>query len=141
MDTKASTSPNSRSTNGAISPPTGSPRSPTKIEQTYHLKVTADAFPQDLYDAQTELHRIRAAYEALCRGLPWSVDPASGWSGEKALHSEYRRDVPDSPGYTPEQTAQESCTGPVCWSCPSWCRSIRTGQRSNAAPWWTHVWS
>ncbi|MFE4177174.1 hypothetical protein ACFRR7_34925 [Streptomyces sp. NPDC056909] len=70
--------------------------------------MTTDAFPQDLYDAQTELHRIRAAHEALCRGLPWSVAPASGWSGEKTLHSGYRRDVPDSPGYTPEQTTQES---------------------------------
>ncbi|MGW6744825.1 hypothetical protein ACWGDX_29510 [Streptomyces sp. NPDC055025] len=69
--------------------------------------MTTDGFPQDLRDAQTELHRTRAAYQALCRRLPWSVEPAPGWSGERTLYSEYRRDTPDSPGYTPEQKSEE----------------------------------
>ncbi|MDX3853207.1 hypothetical protein [Streptomyces sp. AK02-01A] len=65
-------------------------------------------FPQDLRDAQRELHRTREAYEAFCRELPWSVEPAPGWSGDRTPYSEYRPDFPDSPGYSEEQKAEEA---------------------------------
>ena len=35
-------------------------------------------FPQDLLDAQRELHQVRAELAALYERLPWSVDPITG---------------------------------------------------------------
>lgn len=81
--------------------------SPTKFEQTYYKQVTTNDFPQDLVDAQLELHRTVAAYGALCDELPWSVDPAPGWTGDKMLYSDHYRAVfPDSPGYSEQQKAE-----------------------------------
>ncbi|MEU4499238.1 hypothetical protein AB0F96_38775 [Streptomyces sp. NPDC023998] len=65
-------------------------------------------FPRDLRDAQLCLHHVRAEYSALCRTLPWSVEPAEGWSGDKQLYSEYLGTMPDSPGYTEQQKAEEA---------------------------------
>ncbi|MFE5852388.1 hypothetical protein ACFQ61_04095 [Streptomyces sp. NPDC056500] len=64
-------------------------------------------FPHDLRDAQLQLHRTRAAYAALCRELPWSVEPAPGWEGDKQLHSDRMPGLPDSPGYTEQQKEEE----------------------------------
>ncbi|MFI2214905.1 hypothetical protein [Streptomyces sp. NPDC020141] len=63
-------------------------------------------FPADLRDAQLRLHQTRAAYGELCRELPWSVEPMPGWEGDKQLHSERIGRMPDSPGYTAEQTTE-----------------------------------
>ncbi|MEV8419137.1 hypothetical protein AB0P45_37085 [Streptomyces niveus] len=64
-------------------------------------------FPQDLRDAQLRLHQVTAAYHALCRTLPWSVEPAPGWAaGEKQQYTDYRSTKPDSPGYTDHQKSE-----------------------------------
>ncbi|GAA2267617.1 hypothetical protein GCM10010232_69990 [Streptomyces amakusaensis] len=60
-------------------------------------------FPTDLRDAQTRLHQTWSAYADLCRTLPWSVEPAPGWEGDKQLHSDRIGAMPDSPGYTDHQ--------------------------------------
>ncbi|MEU0134542.1 hypothetical protein ABZ172_10975 [Streptomyces sp. NPDC006296] len=60
-------------------------------------------FPQDLRDAQLALHRTRTALDRCAAALPWSAEPMPGWQGEKHLHTEYRSEKGDSPGYTPEQ--------------------------------------
>lgn len=61
-------------------------------------------FPDDLLAGQTRLHQALAEYSALCRTLPWSVDPAPGWPGEKALYGDGEvGGRPDSPGYTEQQ--------------------------------------
>ncbi|MFE0733940.1 hypothetical protein [Streptomyces sp. NPDC058855] len=66
-------------------------------------------FPDDLRDLQAELHRTRAAYTALCRTLPWSVEPHPGWPGTAHPHTgEITGGREPSPGYTPEQTAEEA---------------------------------
>lgn len=49
-----------------------------------------------------------AEYAALCKVLPWSVEPMPGWTEEIKPNA---RDVqvrsrPDSPGYAPEQKAE-----------------------------------
>lgn len=64
-------------------------------------------FPQDLRDAQARLHQVQRAYVALCRTLPWSVEPAAGWSGDKQAYSDHVGSMPDSPGYTEQQKAEE----------------------------------
>ncbi|MET7620518.1 hypothetical protein [Streptomyces sp. NPDC005408] len=64
-------------------------------------------FPRDLRDAELRRQQVRAAYAALCRTLPWSVEPADGWTGDKQLYSDYVGGMPDSPGYTDQQTADE----------------------------------
>ncbi|MER7625787.1 hypothetical protein [Streptomyces sp. NPDC126503] len=65
-------------------------------------------FPDDLRDLQAELHRARAAYAALARTLPWSVEPHPGWPGTAHPHTgEITGGREPSPGYTPEQTAEE----------------------------------
>ncbi|MCM2393904.1 hypothetical protein [Streptomyces albipurpureus] len=66
------------------------------------------AFPRDLRDAQLRLHQERAAYTALCRELPWSVEPAPGWEGDKQLHSDRIGGMPDSPGYSETQKGEEA---------------------------------
>ncbi|MFI8293253.1 hypothetical protein EAO71_31860 [Streptomyces sp. ms191] len=64
-------------------------------------------FPQDLVDAQLRLHQARAEYAALCRALPWSVEPADGWPGTKHPHTgETTGGREPSPGYTDEQKAE-----------------------------------
>ncbi|MFE7775640.1 hypothetical protein ACFU5O_17410 [Streptomyces sp. NPDC057445] len=63
-------------------------------------------FPDDLRDAQLRLHRARAEYQALCRTLPWSVEPAEGWTAVEGQYSGYRRDFPATPGYTDEQKTE-----------------------------------
>lgn len=65
-------------------------------------------FPRDLRDAQLYLHHVRAAYAALCRTLPWSVEPADGWTGDKQLYSDYLPEFPASPGYSAQQKAAEA---------------------------------
>ncbi|MFE4692703.1 hypothetical protein ACFRH6_21965 [Streptomyces sp. NPDC056749] len=60
-------------------------------------------FPQDLRDAQLALHRTRTALDRCAAGLPWSAEPMTGWQTEKRLHSDYRPEKTDSPGYTREQ--------------------------------------
>ncbi|MFI1466131.1 hypothetical protein [Streptomyces wuyuanensis] len=65
-------------------------------------------FPDDLRDAQLRLHQARSAYRALCRELPWSVEPAEGWTGEEGHYSSYRREFPESPGWSEEQRAEEA---------------------------------
>ncbi|MGW6247908.1 hypothetical protein [Streptomyces roseolus] len=67
------------------------------------------AFPDSLKKAQAELHRAWAEYRALCRALPWSVEPTPGWPGPKHPHTEeHGPGREDSPGYTPEQAAREA---------------------------------
>ncbi|MEV8347106.1 hypothetical protein [Streptomyces niveus] len=64
-------------------------------------------FPHDLRDAQLRLHQVTAAYNQLCRTLPWSVEPAPGWAaGEKQPYTDYRSTKPDSPGYTDHQKSE-----------------------------------
>ncbi|MEV6858785.1 hypothetical protein AB0M89_33960 [Streptomyces microflavus] len=65
-----------------------------------------DPFPQDLRDAQLNLHRTRAAYEEYAPALPWSAEPLPGWEAEKQLHSGFRSSKPDSPGCTEAQHAE-----------------------------------
>lgn len=60
--------------------------------------------PVDLRNAQTRLHQALAEYSALCAGLPWSVEPAQGWPGEKMLYGDGEiGGRPHSPGYTGQQ--------------------------------------
>ncbi|MEU3317142.1 hypothetical protein ABZ743_31310 [Streptomyces sp. NPDC006662] len=59
------------------------------------------AFPHDLLKLQERLHRAHAEHRAYLAGLPWSVEPMTGWvRGERFSH---RGDVPDSPGWSEEQ--------------------------------------
>ncbi|MEV0961915.1 MULTISPECIES: hypothetical protein [unclassified Streptomyces] len=67
-----------------------------------------DDFPDELRDAQLRLHQARSVYRALCRELPWSVEPARGWTGEEGHYSSYRREFPASPGWTEAQRAEEA---------------------------------
>ncbi|MFH8371382.1 hypothetical protein [Streptomyces sp. NPDC018031] len=60
-------------------------------------------FPPDLLAAQLELHQTRAEYDALCRTLPWSVEPMDGWEDTDRWQPRRR---PASPGYTAEQLAE-----------------------------------
>ncbi|MFE6031243.1 hypothetical protein [Streptomyces niveus] len=59
--------------------------------------MTEYDFPQDLRDAQLRLHQASAAYRALCRTLPSSVEPVPGWAGEKQPYTDYKIGKPDSP--------------------------------------------
>lgn len=68
-----------------------------------------NTFPDDLRNAQTRLHQALAEQAALCRSLPWSVEPMPGWPGEEHPHTGVvtgGRD--DSPGWTAEQKAQQA---------------------------------
>jgi hypothetical protein len=63
-------------------------------------------FPQDLRAAQTRLHQALSELSALCRTLPWSVDPMPGWEGQTHPHTgEVTGGRPKSPGYTEQQRA------------------------------------
>ncbi|MFK0238846.1 hypothetical protein [Streptomyces vinaceus] len=62
-----------------------------------------NTFPDDLLQLQERLHRAHAAHRAYLADLPWSVEPMNGWArGERYSH---RGDVPDSSGWSDEQTA------------------------------------
>ncbi|MFJ8078754.1 hypothetical protein ACIQ7Q_33680 [Streptomyces sp. NPDC096176] len=66
-------------------------------------------FPDDLHAAQTRLHQALSKYAALCRTLPWSVDPMAGWAGEEHPHTGVvTGGREDSPGYTKPQKADEA---------------------------------
>lgn len=81
--------------------------SPFEIEQAYHSAVAEKYdFPDDLRDAQLELHQAQAEYRALCRRLPWSVEPEPGWTSEKQMLNERVVSFPASPGYTAEELAR-----------------------------------
>ncbi|RSS57656.1 hypothetical protein EF909_16035 [Streptomyces sp. WAC01280] len=59
-------------------------------------------------ELQQRLHEARAEHTALCRALPWSVEPLPGWPGTAHPHTGEvtgGREAP--PGYTPEQEAEE----------------------------------
>jgi hypothetical protein len=72
-------------------------------------------FPADLKDLQAQLYRARADYEALCRTLPWSVEPHPGWPGTAHPHTgEITGGREPSPGYTPEQIAEEKRLRDLC---------------------------
>ncbi|OKJ60023.1 hypothetical protein AMK27_21480 [Streptomyces sp. CB02009] len=65
-------------------------------------------FPDDLIETQQRLHQARAEYTALCRALPWSVEPLPGWPGAAHPHTgEVTGGREASPGYTPEEEAEE----------------------------------
>ncbi|WP_030556684.1 hypothetical protein [Streptomyces exfoliatus] len=65
-------------------------------------------FPDDLIETQQRLHQARAEHTALCRALPWSVEPLPGWPGAAHPHTgEVTGGRDASPGYTPEQEAEE----------------------------------
>lgn len=65
-------------------------------------------FPDDLIEFQQRLHEARAEYTALCRALPWSVEPLPGWPGTAHPHTgEVTGGRDASPGYTPEEEAEE----------------------------------
>ncbi|MEU8994105.1 hypothetical protein AB0C95_04660 [Streptomyces caniferus] len=65
-------------------------------------KQTFD-FPQDLLDAQLELHRVRAELSAVYEQLPWSAEPLPGWTHAKENGRAFASSRPDSPGYTDEE--------------------------------------
>ncbi|TXS50133.1 hypothetical protein [Streptomyces sp. t39] len=63
-------------------------------------------FPDDLTAAQTRLHQATAELAALCRSLPWSVEPMDGWEGETHPHTgAVTGGRPASPGWTDEEKA------------------------------------
>jgi hypothetical protein len=61
-------------------------------------------FPDDLRAAQVRLHQAAAELAALCRTLPWSVEPMPGWPGTEHPHTgEVTGGREDSPGWSEEQ--------------------------------------
>lgn len=68
-------------------------------------KQTFD-FPQDLRDAQLELHRVQSELAALYQRLPWSVEPIPGWPLTHERGRTYESSRPDSPGWSDEQKKQ-----------------------------------
>ncbi|GGT55169.1 hypothetical protein GCM10010271_68740 [Streptomyces kurssanovii] len=61
-------------------------------------------FPEDLRAAQIRLHQATSELAALCRSLPWSVEPMPGWPGTEHPHTgEVTGGREDSPGWTEEQ--------------------------------------
>ncbi|WP_405668316.1 hypothetical protein OG379_39475 [Streptomyces sp. NBC_01166] len=65
--------------------------------------MPASDFPQDLLDAQAALDEVQAERDQFTQTLPWSAEPLPGWKADKQLHSDYRAEKEDSPGYTPEE--------------------------------------
>ncbi|MGK5543310.1 hypothetical protein ACSNOH_00950 [Streptomyces sp. URMC 127] len=61
------------------------------------------SFPQDLRDAQVQLHQARADLSSLLAGLPWSVEPMTGWTTDPEHTRGYRSERSDSPGWTQEE--------------------------------------
>lgn len=65
------------------------------------MTSNGETFPDDLLRLQERLHRAHAKHRTYLAGLPWSVEPLTGWTrGERFSH---RGDVPDSPGWNDEQ--------------------------------------
>jgi hypothetical protein len=61
-------------------------------------------FPEDLRAAQVRLHQATAELAALCRTLPWSMEPMPGWPGtEHPYTGEVTGGREDSPGWSEEQ--------------------------------------
>jgi hypothetical protein len=74
-----------------------------------------DTFPDDLMTAQTRLHHAFAEHAALCRTLPWSVEPMAGWAGEEHPHTGVvTGGRADSPGWTDEQKQAEATLRGEC---------------------------
>jgi hypothetical protein len=66
-------------------------------------------FPADLQAAQTRLHQAQAEHAALCRTLPWSMEPMAGWPGEAHPHTGViTGGRADSPGWTEQQKTDEA---------------------------------
>ncbi|MFG2137581.1 hypothetical protein [Streptomyces sp. NPDC048650] len=65
-------------------------------------KQTFD-FPQDLPDAQLELHRLQAELAVVYKRLPWSVEPLPGWTRTKENGRAFASSRPDFPGWTDEE--------------------------------------
>ncbi|MEU7636389.1 MULTISPECIES: hypothetical protein [unclassified Streptomyces] len=65
-------------------------------------------FPQDLREAQLELHQVQSALADLYKRLPWSVEPLPGWTHTKENGHFHETARPESPGWTDEEAAQVS---------------------------------
>ncbi|GGU92359.1 hypothetical protein GCM10010211_68930 [Streptomyces albospinus] len=63
-------------------------------------------FPQDLREAQLELHQAQAALAALYKRLPWSVAPLPGWTHTKENGHFHETERADSPGWNDEEQAE-----------------------------------
>ncbi|QHC26463.1 hypothetical protein [Streptomyces sp. GS7] len=63
-------------------------------------------FPQDLREAQLELHQVQAALAALYKRLPWSVVPLPGWTHTKDNGRFHETERADSPGWNDEERAE-----------------------------------
>ncbi|KUL40374.1 hypothetical protein ADL22_14915 [Streptomyces sp. NRRL F-4489] len=63
-------------------------------------------FPQDLREAQLELHQVRSALADLYKRLPWSVEPQPGWTHTKENGHFYETERPESPGWTDEEQSE-----------------------------------
>ncbi|MER6049715.1 hypothetical protein ABT168_20060 [Streptomyces sp. NPDC001793] len=63
-------------------------------------------FPQDLREAQLELHQVQSALADLYKRLPWSVEPLPGWTHTKENGRFHETERADSPGWTDEEQAQ-----------------------------------
>lgn len=78
------------------------------FEQQYDSCVAEKyVFPDELREAQRRLHEAQAAYARHCATLPWSAVPAEGWKAGEQQFSGYRREVPATEGYTPEQRVED----------------------------------
>ncbi|MGW2420197.1 hypothetical protein ACWC0C_13245 [Streptomyces sp. NPDC001709] len=65
--------------------------------------ATTYEFPSDLLAGQEELHQVRAELSALLKRLPWSVEPADGFSDDTGWRKVER---PASPGWTADEQAE-----------------------------------
>ncbi|MFE6687706.1 hypothetical protein ACFVFQ_14640 [Streptomyces sp. NPDC057743] len=63
-------------------------------------------FPQDLREAQLELHQVQSALADLYRRLAWSVEPLPGWTHTKENGHFFETERADSPGWTDEEQAR-----------------------------------
>ncbi|MCE4943481.1 MULTISPECIES: hypothetical protein [Streptomyces] len=63
-------------------------------------------FPQDLREAQLELHQVQSALADLYKRLPWSVDPLPGWTHTKENGHFHETARQDSPGWSDDEQAQ-----------------------------------
>ncbi|MBO0655909.1 hypothetical protein J1792_24980 [Streptomyces triculaminicus] len=59
------------------------------------------SFPDDLREAQRELHQVSAELSALGKTLPWSVEPHEGWARPEGHW--YPSERPATSGWTEEQ--------------------------------------
>jgi hypothetical protein len=68
--------------------------------------ATTYDYPGDLIAAQQELNQVRADLIALCKRLPYSVEPMEAWQRPEGYWLATSRVYPDSPGWS-EQEQQE----------------------------------